>query len=41
MKKITLLKKMNEEPPPDALLQALAEARRASIAKNGENKAST
>src|SRR3989441_10017503 len=36
-----LLKKMNEEPPPDALLQALAEARRASIAKNGENKAST
>ena len=34
-----LLKKMNEEPPPDALLQALAEARRASIARNGQNKA--
>ena len=36
-----LLKKMNEEPPPDALLQALAEARRASIAKNAKSQAST
>src|SRR2546421_5172845 len=34
-----LLKRMNEEPPPDALLQALAEARRASIAKNAQNNA--
>ena len=34
-----LLKKMNEEPPPDALLQALAEARRSSIAKNAKNNA--
>ena len=34
-----LLKRMHEGPPPDALLQALAEARRSSMARTAANKA--
>ena len=36
-----LLKRMHEGPPPDALLQALAEARQSYMAKNGQNNAAT